>query len=352
MMNLKYRFEKHKLNIFIDTFLSAHNKGQTLPPKLLAWDCSRKCNLNCRHCGAKKERYDNELSTDELRKILQEAKDYGISEFSVTGGEPLLRKDIFKIFEYAKELGFTTGLATNGFFVNIEISKKIANLFDSIQISLDGPEKVHNSIRRNDESFSRVLNAFKLLKLSNARQLTISSVITKLNFDTFDELSNIILDIKPFIWKIIFVMPIGNAAKDDLSLSEKEFKETLKGIKELRNNVRIEIGENCGYLGSFEEKVKNKPSFCPVGFLAMCLGANGKIRGCPEQPDDKYFLEGDSRTKSLKDIWEKGFEKYRKMHLTDNANCRKCKDLYSCFGGCWVMKTQNKNCTKEIYNLG
>jgi len=353
-MSIRYRVNKLKLRLLVDAFLDARANGKIIPPKFIAWDCSRKCNLNCQHCGAKKERYDDELTTVQVKNFLKEAREFGVSDFSVTGGEPLLREDIYEIFEYAKKLGFITGIATNGFFVENNNASKIAELFDTIQISLDGPARIHNKIRGNQEAFNNVDRAFKLLKKNNARQLSVSSVITKTNLSAIDDLASIVInELKPYAWKIMTVMPIGNAERnDDLALSEDELKYLFERIKkDYKKRIKIEMGDNLGFLGSFDEALRDDPFFCPIGFLAFCLGVNGKVRGCPEQPDSDYFYEGDIRQSSIKDIWKNGFHKYRDQQLMNSSGCKDCKDKIDCRGGCWVMKTKEQNCSKKIYKL-
>jgi radical SAM protein with 4Fe4S-binding SPASM domain len=354
-MSLKYQFGRLKLKYFVDSFTIAHENGNTIPPKFLAWDCSRNCNLNCEHCGAKKEKYEDELTTSEVKRILKESREYGVTDFSVTGGEPILHKDMFEIFEYAKSLGFVTGISTNAFLIDENNAAKIVRLFDTIQISLDGTKQIHNKIRGNDLAFDRVIRAFSLLKKAGKTQLSVSSVITKHNLPVIDELAKIVIDeIKPDIWKILTVMPIGRAEDNDgLALSESETKELFKKIEtDYKKRIRIEMGDNLGFLGCYDRKLRDEPFFCPIGFLACCLGVNGKIRGCPEQPDNEYFCEGDLRKQSLRDVWENNFIKYREHKLTDNVTCKKCHDKDLCLGGCWVMKTKKQNCTKETYRLG
>ena len=356
-MNLGYEVGQLRNRVLVEAFLTARKNGNVIPPKFIAWDCSRRCNLNCQHCGAKKEKYDisTELTLEQVKKFLKEAREYGVTDFSVTGGEPLLRKDIFEIFEYAKQLGFITGMSTNGFFVNDINAPKIAALFDTIQISLDGPEDVHSTIRGNPRAFAKAINAFELLKVNKARQLSVSSVITKTNLSRIDELASLVFDtIRPQIWKIMTVMPIGNAENNgNLSLDENEAKQLFETIrKDYKKKIRIDIGDNLGFLGSCDKFLRDQPFFCPIGFLAFCLGVDGKVRGCPEQPDSEYFYEGDIRVSNIKEIWEHGFEKYRNLALLDSPECANCKDKSACRGGCWVMKTKGQNCSKMVYNLG
>lgn len=326
--------------------------GVVPPPKFVIWDCTRRCNLNCEHCGAKNKIYPSELTTHQLKKLVKKLSEYKVEYFVVTGGEPLLRQDLFEIFSLAKEFGLKTGIATNGFFVSDDNSSTIAKIFDSVQFSLDGSQKVHNKIRGNKEAFQKVINAINLLRKNNCKQITISSVITPSNIKDLTKLSEIIRKLGVDVWKIVSVMPIGKVEQNqNLYLNRQEFFYLLSFVKENRNKLKIEFGENLGYLGKYDKEVRNEPFFCPVGFLACCIGVNGNVRGCPEQPDTPFFTEGNIIEKDFVDIWKNGFKKYRDWEFLQDDTCRKCKFKNNCNGGCWVMRLKDINCSVRRYCL-
>jgi radical SAM protein with 4Fe4S-binding SPASM domain len=349
---LKYFLSKIQLLGFQKSFLLSYELGIVPPPKFVIWDCTRRCNLNCAHCGAKKEKYRSELTTQQIKELVRRLSDYQIEYFVVTGGEPLLRQDLFEVFSLAKECGLKTGLATNGFFINENNSKIIAQVFDSIQISLDGPQEVHNKIRGNNEAFQKVIKAINLLRKNKSKQITISSVITPFNIKTLENLGEIVKKLEIDIWKIVSVMPIGKVENNDnLYLNQQEFLKLLNFIKENRKKLKIELGENLGYLGKYDKEVRNEPFFCPAGFLACCIGVNGNVRGCPEQPDIPYFQEGNVLEKDFFEIWKDGFKKYRDREFLQDETCRKCKFKNDCQGGCWIMRLKNINCSVRRYCL-
>ena len=347
-----YFLSKIKLVGFQKSFLLSSEIGVIPPPKFVIWDCTRRCNLNCEHCGAKNRIYPSELSTQQLKEFVKKLSEYKVEYFVVTGGEPLLRQDLFKIFAFAKELGLKTGLATNGFFVNDDNGSIIANIFDSVQLSLDGSQEIHNKTRGNKEAFQRVINAINLLHKNNCKQITISSVITPSNIKVLENLGEIVKKLDDDVWKIVSVMPIGKVEQNEnLYLNQQEFTKLLNFVKENRKKLKIEFGENLGYLGKYDKEVRNEPFFCPVGFLACCIGVNGNVRGCPEQPDIPYFTEGNIIEKDFSEIWENGFKKYRDREFLQDETCKKCKFKNDCNGGCWVMRLKNINCSVRRYCL-
>lgn len=347
-----YFLSKIKLIGFQKSFSLSYEIGDVPPPKFVIWDCTRKCNLNCEHCGAKKEKYPAELTTQQVKDLVKKLSDYRVKYFVVTGGEPLLRQDLFEIFSFAKKLGLKTGLATNGFFVNEDNGKVIAGIFDSVQFSLDGSQETHNKIRGNKEAFQKVTNAVNLLRKNNCKQITISSVITPSNIKDLEKICEMIKELGVSIWKIVSVMPIGKVEQNDnLYLNQQEFIKLLNFVKENKKKLKIEFGENLGYLGRYDKEVRNEPFFCPVGFLACCIGVNGNVRGCPEQPGTPYFTEGNILEKDFSEIWKGGFKKYRDREFLQDETCRKCKFKNDCNGGCWVMRLKDINCSVRRYCL-
>lgn len=354
-MSLEYFFKKikHKSNRKI--FASLMSLGVILPPRVLGLDITRRCNLNCAHCGAKKETYNNELSTGDIKKALNQAAEYGVQTFSVTGGEPMLRSDLFEIFKYAKDKGLKTVVATNGFFVTPENIKKVSAVIDSIQISLDGPREVHNKIRGNVASYDKVVSAFDLLRDTDLTK-AVSSVITPHNLKYLDELYKLVSSLGVRYWKVAVVMQIGNS-EDDKSqkLSKDQFMHLMDFIarkrKECKRKLFIELGENSAYCGKYDSMVRSQPFYCPVGFEVMTIGTDGMVRGCPEQPDVPMFQEGDIRKQSLKSIWQNGFNLYRNYEGKKMPACSKCKHFKNCHGGCWVNSYKKQDCVLVDYSL-
>lgn len=353
---LKVRFfEKAKRNAVLSGFNTLVKLGRTPYPNTVIWECTLKCNLNCKHCGASNNEAADELSTDEIFKIIKDLAKNGTKRFLVTGGEPLLRGDLFAVLAEAKKLGLKTGISTNGFFVNEKIADKVTAIIDSIQVSVDGIDETHNKTRGNNSSFEKAVNAIKLFKKNGVKQVCLSSVITPFNSHQLNELYSLASEISD-VWRVSIVMPIGRAMKNkNLFLSGNSLRTLLIFLKEKsKNKFPIIVGENLGFLGEFDETLhKNDFFYCGAGVVSCCIGADGKIRGCPELPPEKEFIQGDLREKNFKEIWENGFQEYREEELQNIDNdCKTCKDLELCRGGCRVMKLANIHCTPKLINEG
>lgn len=141
--------------------------GRKMPGPVVIWNVIRRCNLRCKHCYSTSLDIDfkDELSTEQIKATIDDLKVAHVPVIIFSGGEPLLRPDIFEITEYAKAKGFYVALSTNGTLIdenNIE-QIKAAN-YQYVGISIDGLEEVHDEFRRQEGSFQASMKALKLCK--------------------------------------------------------------------------------------------------------------------------------------------------------------------------------------------
>jgi heme d1 biosynthesis radical SAM protein NirJ len=131
---------------------------------VVIWNLIRRCNLTCMHCYSISADIDfpGELGTEEVMRVMDDLKAFGVPALILSGGEPLLRKDIFQIAERAKAMGFYTALSTNGTLIDAPLAARIhATGFDYVGISLDGLEATHDKFRRKQGAFGRSLAALR-----------------------------------------------------------------------------------------------------------------------------------------------------------------------------------------------
>jgi len=134
---------------------------------VVIWNLIRRCNLTCKHCysiSADKD-FPGELSTGETFAVMDDLKAFGVPVLILSGGEPLLRPDIFEISRHAKAMGFYTGLSTNGTLITTDIIDEIVAVgYDYVGISLDGLKETHDEFRRREGSFDDALAAIRLCR--------------------------------------------------------------------------------------------------------------------------------------------------------------------------------------------
>ena len=134
------------------------------PGPVVIWNLIRRCNLTCKHCYSISADTDfpNELSTAQVFEVMDDLKQFGVPVLILSGGEPLLRPDIFDIAHRAKAMGFYTALSTNGTLIDDSNIQKIADVgFDYLGISIDGIRETHDKFRRKEGAFDASMAALR-----------------------------------------------------------------------------------------------------------------------------------------------------------------------------------------------
>lgn len=137
------------------------------PGPVVIWNLVRRCNLTCKHCysiSADKD-FPGELSTPEVLKVMEDLKHFRVPVLILSGGEPLLRPDIFDIAQCAKQTGFYVGLSTNGTLIDESNIEAIAAVgFNYVGVSLDGMAGTHDKFRRMEGAFEKSMHGIRLCK--------------------------------------------------------------------------------------------------------------------------------------------------------------------------------------------
>ncbi|GLX80464.1 heme d1 biosynthesis radical SAM protein NirJ [Thalassotalea insulae] len=143
------------------------NKARKMPGPVVIWNLIRRCNLRCKHCYSTSLDMDfkDELNTEQIKATIDDLKVAKVPVLILSGGEPLMRPDIFDITRYAKKQGFYVALSTNGTLINeanIELIKQAD--YQYVGISIDGLEEFHDEFRQQKGSFKTSMHAIKLCK--------------------------------------------------------------------------------------------------------------------------------------------------------------------------------------------
>jgi len=142
------------------------------PGPVVIWNLVRRCNLTCRHCysiSADKD-FPGELSTDEVFTAMDDLKAFHVPVLILSGGEPLLRADIFDISRRAKDMGFYVGLSTNGTMIDENNIRQIADIgYDYVGISIDGLRETHDYFRRKPGAFDESMHGIRLCRDAGIR---------------------------------------------------------------------------------------------------------------------------------------------------------------------------------------
>ncbi len=158
-----------RISQFMDELVSPSAVGprRNPPGPVVIWNLVRRCNLTCKHCysiSADKD-FPGELNTAQVFTVMDDLKAFRVPVLILSGGEPLLRPDIFDIARRAKGMGFYVGLSSNGTLINDSNIDAIADIgFDYVGVSLDGIKETHDKFRRLEGAFDASLAGIQLCK--------------------------------------------------------------------------------------------------------------------------------------------------------------------------------------------
>ncbi len=323
-------------------------KQITFPLKIVFWETTGKCNLNCKYCRRISENYGNELTTQDAKNFIDTLNIIAKTQnqpvvLIFSGGEPLLRDDIFELANYAHQVNLPTALATNGTLINRQIAQKLKSAnFHRIAISIDGynPE-THDKIINKPGSFELAINGIKLLQKNNIN-VQINSTISKINASYTDKILLLVQSLNVQAWHIFMFVPVGCGAKldDSQKLSGTEIENILHKIYQYSQQSSLQIKPTClpqyyrilkqhGALSS-QNLLHRYTRGCLAGINICFISAKGDVFPCGYLP----ISAGNILETPLEEIWNNS-QLFAKLRTFSNikGKCGKCKYLDIC-GGC------------------
>lgn len=323
----------------------------------LFWECTLSCNAKCKHCGSSAEgkKYPGELTTEEakaaFRQIAEKFDTHKIL-INVTGGEPLVRQDLFEIMEYCtNELGYNWGMTSNGILLNDENVAKLkkANMC-TISISIDGLEKTHDEFRGVPGSYQTIIENIKKLKEAKfLDHIQVTTVVHKKNINELDELYEVMKNLKLDSWRLASMDPIGRANDNkDLLLDGTELKKLLDFCVSKNNDKELRVDYGCpGFLGvKYETKARPWAFNCRTGINIASILYNGDLFVCPNVPRLSRFIQGNIKKDNFYDVWNNKYKEFRTKDRTKCEECDNCTWWDYCLGGAfhtWNFEENKQN---------
>lgn len=329
------------------------------PLTQLFWECTQRCNFACLHCGSdcKTESGIKDMPFEDFRKVLQSIKsrmDCSRLTVNITGGEPLVRKDLEACGRAIYDMHISWGIVTNGWGLD---EGRLRSLLEagihSMTISLDGIAEVHDWMRGRKGAYERAVAAigrvcsfnraaemsrpalgFSELKPSDAIAFDVVSCINRRSINQLEEMKEKLISLGVSHWRLFTIFPVGRAAKNpELQLDREEFHRLMEFIKATRKEGRIVAEYACeGFLGEFEGDVRDHFYFCQAGIHVASILADGSIAACASIRSDYSqgnIYDGDD----FVDIWQKGYGQYRDRSWMRRDECGDCPHFRFCKGG-------------------
>jgi radical SAM enzyme (rSAM/lipoprotein system) len=322
------------LNVFIEfrkTEVSLHELTY------LFWEYTHRCNLSCLHCGSdcKPGITTPDMPPEDFLRVTEKIKtQYDPSKVMVviTGGEPLMRKDLeYCGAELAKQ-GYSWGMVTNGILLS---EKRLDSLLNgglkSVTVSLDGLEASHNWLR-NRECFNEVVQAISLLVRTKGIVFDVVTCVNQRNFGELDEMKKMLIPLGVKNWRLFTISPIGRAKDNpEMTLSANQFVELLNFIKETRQENLIRANYECeGFVGNFELEVRDGFFFCRAGINIASVLVDGSISACPNV--DRRYSQGNINRDDFLETWNGQFRSMRERDWMKTGICTHCTVFKWCSG--------------------
>lgn len=318
------------------------------PLTQLFWECTLRCDLNCRHCGSdckmKSDSVDMPFENFEkvLRSVAKMTDSYGVF-IIISGGEPLMRSDLEECGKRIYDLGFPWGIVTNALHLTPQRFKGLVDAgMHSMAISLDGLEENHNWMRGNANSFRMVEQAIAMLRDEPLVIWDIVTCATERNFDELPRLRDWLVEHGVDTWRLFDVFPMGRAANNpEMILSDQHYRQLLDFIRDTEKNYpNLSLNYGCeGFVGEYEFDVRPHSFFCQAGISVAGILADGRISACTSIRSD--FSQGNIYQDDFADVWQNRFQIFRDREWMHTGKCADCNMWRYCKGNGMHMRDGN-----------
>lgn len=332
---------------------------------VLFWNITERCNLNCTHCYSRSgpgTKCEGELTTAEAKALIGDLAEMKVPLILFTGGEPLMRPDLFTLAAYAEEQGIMSALSTNGTLITEEIAAQIKESgIGYAGISLDGATaETHNRFRGSEDAFDQTVAAFSHCNDAGLR-CGARVTLTRENYQELEDLIDLALEIGASRFCLYWLVPSGRGgdAYDRLQLDGEEVTAALNLLYQKAKETdpaRMEFltvdapqdaiyllhamrADGADDLEEAESLISSVQGGCSAGRRVASISSDGSVYPCQfAQSDD--LLAGNIRDRPFSAIWNDNGNSiltfFRSKRDALQGACTGCSHLAICGGGCRI----------------
>jgi radical SAM protein with 4Fe4S-binding SPASM domain len=287
---------------------------------------------------------------DELNSLFSDLSKLKVFHVSLTGGEPLLRPDLFDVIDLGRGYGLEIGITTNGTLIDEVVATRIKNSgVWGVRVSLDSSARdLNDQFRGETGAFDKTCSGIRWL-VKHEIPVVILTVVSKFNYDSWEDMIPLCRSLGVRALNTYSFVPGGRGkTRTDLSLTPQEYRDFLLKINKYQtvNKSDVKIISECPLLCVVREEKHS--GACPAGIFDLLIKEDGEVNPCP------YFdiSLGNAKHNSIGDIWQQS----KFLHDLRNVDClaeacKKCDFVSSCFGGCRAaaFSTYENICTADPY---
>jgi radical SAM protein with 4Fe4S-binding SPASM domain len=352
-----------------------HAASRRIPSRYLAfsgmqrpvvfWNLTDRCNLSCAHCYSRsgpERRTEEELTTVEAMAFIDDLAGIGVPLILFSGGEPLLRPDIWELADHAIAKGMKIALSTNGTLITGDIAVKIKKSgIEYVGISLDGATAAtHDQFRHSPGAFDRSVAAFSLCREAGVRS-GIRVTLTRGNFGELEDLIDLALSLGASRFCLYWLVPSGrgsdsysrlqlgrNEVTEALSLLYRKAQEIDPGVMEF---LTVDSPQDCIHLlqsmkrdgspdvADARQLLASLNGGCSAGNRVANVDPCGNVYPCQFARSPDFFI-GNIRKQLFSVLWTDAthpvLSRFREKPAHLSGKCTTCGYLELCGGGCRV----------------
>lgn len=332
---------------------------------VIFWNITDRCNLSCTHCYSKSgpgRTTEGELTTSEALRVIDDLAEMGVPLILFSGGEPLLREDIWDLARHARDHGLKMALSTNGTLITPGVAGRIRECgIEYAGISLDGAQaETHDRFRHSPGAFEQTIAAFAACKEAGLR-CGVRVTLTRENYQELEALVDLALTRGASRFCLYWLVPTGRGidsytrlqldrdeVTEALSLLYRKAKQTDPAAMEF---LTVDAPQDCIHLLASMEQDRSEDladarellaslkGGCSAGTRVANIDAQGNVYPCQFARSGE-FLVGNVRHQPFSRIWADTanpvLTRFREKEVRFGGRCADCHDRELCGGGCRV----------------
>ncbi len=277
-------------------------------PRLISWNMTFACNLRCPHCyiDADERAGKSELSTEEGKALIDQIVEVSKPILILSGGEPLLRDDVFELARYATEKGLIVAMGTNGTLITDSVAKELKSSgVKAVAVSIDSavPDR-HDTFRGVKGAWERALDGIDAC-IENGIGVQVNTTVTQQNYDEIDDIMALAEKHSASMFHLFFLVPTGRG-KEIEDISPEMYEQMIEGVLEKVASAKYDLAVRpvCApqFMRIASQKGLNLDQWtrgCIAGLAYCRIYPTGEVTPCPYLP----VKVGDIRETPFEEIW-------------------------------------------------
>ena len=324
--------------IYYGAFEPKIDERMPAAPPAVYWETTNGCSLRCKYCYMSADTVrPGELTTVEARELIDQCADLGVKRFVFTGGEPLIRRDIFELAHHAKNRGLSTEIITNATLITSrEMALKVKEAFGSVITSLDGSCPEANDVHRGSGSFEQIVFGILQLNAVGVRP-AINSAVSEANVAYVEQLLEFVKEeLAVAQHRVINIGFLGRGSGSDLDYSWQTYKETFRAIQESnrlsRERASLTVDNHVNFV-SKKSTLKPRKN-CGMGSGEFYVDSQGEVYPCKLVTTESWRCGNVKRSPLSQLLLEAPMLKAKDLTVMERRGCRTCIIRRLCGGGC------------------